>query len=200
MFKRATAFLSIWIVAISATWLLYLIYPTSADVSKYLKMREAGKVTAQVKPQEDSRQWRSGVRKDLWLSQLEGGRLHYRIDSASSTLTLTPNEEKFDIFENLSHLKCWMQDKLYLQGETPMQQVRFFVADEGVYRFSMQEFTAKSVELSLFRVPANSFFTNLDPSSAFMQGVAQGVSFAIAGNKPKFQADHFRAKLQGGGP
>ena len=81
-----------------------------------------------------------------------------------------------------------------------MQQVRFFVADEGIYRFSMQQFTAKSVELSLFRVPANSSFTNLDPKAAFMQGVARGVSFAIAGNTPKFQADHFKAKLQGEGP
>jgi hypothetical protein len=199
MFKKAIFCTTIATIAAILGWTFFLAFPAPSDIKKYRLMKDAGKVTVATNPKQDSRQYRSGVRKDLWLSQPDQGRLHYRIDSASSTLTLIPEGDKFDIFENLHHLHCWMQDKLYTQGETLMQQVRFFIADEGVYRFSSQQFTAQKVELALFRVPGNSLFTALDPKSAFMRGVAKGVSFAIAGNTPKFQAEHFKAQLIGQG-
>lgn len=197
MFRKKIFFLSCCMAAFVAAALFYLTYPTSYTLQKYRQLKEREKVMAAVKPQENSHQYRSGVRKDLWLSQVDQSRLHYRIDSASSVLTLIPRDDKLDIFENLYHIQCWMQDKLYTQGTTLMQQVRFFVADEGVYRYSSQQFTANRVELSLFRVPGNQLFTALDPKKAFMQGVAGGVFFAIAGNTPKFQAEHFKAQLIG---
>jgi hypothetical protein len=138
---------------------------------------------------------RSGVRKDLWLSQADRTRLHYRIDSKSSVLTLLPIDDKVDIIENLQQIQCWMQDKLYVQGSAPMQQMRFFEADQGTYQYSSQKFTANSVALSLFRIPGIQLPTAVDPRTAFLRGIAQDVSFSVAGKTTQFQAQHFKATL-----
>jgi hypothetical protein len=88
-----------------------------------------------------------------------------------------------------------MQDKLYAEGDVVMQQMRFFEADQGVYQYSTGQFAANSVILSLFRVPGVQLPTTIDPSKAFLQGIAQDVSFSIAGKTTQFQAQKFKATL-----
>ena len=146
-----------------------------------------------------SYQTRQGVRKDIWFAQEDNTRLQYRIESESSILTLLPNKKKVDIIENLQKMRCWMQDKLYLSSQTPMQQMRYFDADQGSYQFTTQNFVAHSVNLSLYRLPGFDLPQTYDASSAFLRGIAQDVSFSISGKTPQFQAQQFKAILKSDG-
>ena len=195
MFKRAMFITSLCMAAIGSLWLAKLIYLSSEDRIKYQKLLHAGRAIAKATKSEQTHQTRGGVRKDLWLSQQDRTRLHHRIDSKSSVLTLLPIGDKVDIIENLQQIKCWMQDKLYAQGNVAMQQMRFFEADQGIYQHSTQRFAANSVILSLFRVPGIQLPTAIDPSKAFLRGIAEDVSFSIAGKATQFQAQKFKATL-----
>ncbi len=195
MFKRAIFVTTLCMAAISSAWLVKLVYLSPSDRVKYEKLLETGRAIARATKGEQTHQTRSGVRKDLWLSQQDHSRLHYRIDSKSSVLTLLPIDDKVDIIENLQHIKCWMQDKLYVQGDVVMQQMRFFEADQGIYQYSTQRFAANSVILSLFRVPGVQLPGSIDLSKAFLRGIAQDVSFSIAGKATQFQAQKFKATL-----
>jgi hypothetical protein len=195
MFKRALFISALCMAAISSIWLIKLVYLSDADRVKYKNLLETGRAIAKATKGEQTHQTRGGVRKDLWLSQQDRSRLHYRIDSKSSVLTLLPIDDKVDIIENLQHLKCWMQDKLYAQGDVAMQQMRFFEADQGIYQYSTQRFAANSVILSLFRMPGTLLPLSVDPSKAFLRGIAQDVSFSIAGKTTQFQAQKFKATL-----
>jgi hypothetical protein len=106
-----------------------------------------------------------------------------------------PIDDKLDIIENLQQIQCWMQDKLYAQGKVAMQQMRFFEADQGIYQYSTQRFAANTVALSLFRVPGIQLPATIDPRTAFLRGIAQDVSFSIAGKTTQFQAKEFKATL-----
>jgi len=199
MFKRAIFITTLCMAAISSAWLVKLVYLSPSDRVKYEKLLETGRAVAKATKGEQTHQTRSGVRKDLWLSQPDHSRLHYRIDSKSSVLTLLPIDDRVDIIENLQHIKCWMQDKLYVQGDVVMQQMRFFEADQGIYQYSTQRFAANSVILSLFRVPGIQLPGSVDPSKAFLRGIAQDVSFSIAGKATQFQAQRFKATLMSQG-
>ena len=126
MFKRAIVITSLCMTLLSCVWLFKLIYLTDVQRLECVKLLKTGKAIARANKDQQTHQSRSGVRKDLWLSQQDRTRLHYRIDSKSSVLTLLPIDDKLDIIENLQQIQCWMQDKLYTQGNTVMQQMRFF--------------------------------------------------------------------------
>jgi hypothetical protein len=71
----------------------------------------------------------------------------------------------------------------------------FFEAGEGTYQYTTQEFLAKSVALSLFRLPGHALPISLDINNAFLKGIAQDVSFSVSGKIPQFQAKRFQATL-----
>ena len=154
------------------------------------------KVAAQTPTPFAADQKRLGVRKDIWFTQEDQSRLHFRIDSNSSTLTLLPQDDKVDMIENLEGVRCWMQDKLYMTATGPMQQMRYFEAKTGTYQLTSQQFLAHAVHLSLFRLPGSVLPTLLNPKTAFLRGIADDVSFSVAGKSPQFQADRFRATLK----
>jgi hypothetical protein len=195
MFKRAMIFTTFVTILLTFGWLFKLVYLSSADRDRYKTMMRSGRALAKASKGKQTCQHRAGVRKDLWLSQQDRTRLHYRIDSKSSVLTLLPIDDKVDIIENLQQIQCWMQDRLYAQGPTMMQQMRFFEADTGTYQYSTQKFTANTVALSLFRMPGTKLPATVDPHAAFLRGIAQDVSFAIAGKTTQFQAQRFKATL-----
>lgn len=141
-------------------------------------------------------QLRKGVRKDIWFAQDDDSRLQYRIESTTSTLTLLPVKNKFEIIETLGKVKCWTQDKLYYSGEEPMQQARYLEASEGVYHYGSQQFNAQGVSLSLFRLPGHNLATqSLDLKKSFLSGLAKSVTFTVSGKTPQFQAEQFKATL-----
>ena len=195
MFKRTILITSLCMAVLSLAWVFKLVHLSPVDRLKCEQMLSCSKAIAKATKDQQTHQTRGGVRKDLWLSQENQTRLHYRIDSQSSILTLLPIDDKLDIIENLQQIKCWMQDKLYVQGSTLMQQMRFFEAEQGIYQYSSQRFAANSVALSLFRIPGIQLPNSVDPKAAFLRGIAQDVSFSIAGKATHFQAQRFKATL-----
>lgn len=147
-------------------------------------------------------QQRKGVVKDIWFTQEDESRLHYRISSISSLLTIEPKDKGFDLIEKLENMQCWMQDKLYREAEakaSPMQQVRFLSAKEGLYHYTLQQFSAQSVALSLYRLNGHELPQRMDKEKPFLKGIAEDISFAVSGKTPQFEAKHFKAEL-GGNP
>lgn len=191
MFKKTAIFSTLILGCAVSCWLFKLLYISQKDRDRYAQMMARGKTIARVSQNQESQQQRLGVRKDLWLAQEDKSRLHHCILSQTSLLTLLPVDDKVDIVEHLQNLHCWMQDKLY----PDTQQVRYFEAEQGLYQYSIQKFTASRVALSLFRLPGSQLPSTIDPKKAFLRGVAQDVSFAIAGKATQFQAEQFKATL-----
>lgn len=193
MFKKTATYTTLFLMIATIGWLVKLMYITDADLDRYEALKNAGKAIAAKEQEKKSYQYRSGVRKDLWLAQEDHTRLHHRIASQSSRLTLVPIDDKVDIIEHLQNLQCWMQDKIFLPTAT--QQLRYFEAEQGIYQYSIQRFAASSVILSLFRLQGTDLPFSLNPKTAFLQGIAQDVSFSIAGKATQFQAKQFKATL-----
>ena len=142
-------------------------------------------------------QHRKGVIKEIWFSQEEGDRLHHRICSDTSLLTIVPDGNKLDLIEKLNNITCWMQDKLYTETgkATPFQQARFLKAQEGFYKYSTQEFMAQSVDLSLYRLEGIELPLQSVKIKPFLKGIAKDVSFSVSGKTSQFKAQQFKAEL-----
>jgi hypothetical protein len=195
MFKTM-AFLTTLVVTLLAWgWIFKILHLSSSDIQFLERVKKKGKAIATSLQTQSTEQYRVGVRKDLWLTQEDRSRLHYRIESQKSTLTLVPINDKLDMIENLQQIHCWMQDKIYKQGDEMMQQIRFFEATDGTYRYSEERFAANDVALSLFRLRGTDLPYITDPSKAFLRGVAQDVSFSVVGKTTRFQAGRFKASL-----
>jgi hypothetical protein len=168
-----------------------------SDVTSIKKILKDQELSTSSSVFSTTQQERKGVVKEIYFSQEDHTRLHYRISSESSLLTIKPEGKGFDLIEKLEKIKCWMQDKLYdpAAGAGPMQQIRFLAAEEGLYRYSSQEFLAQSVALSLFRLGGHELPKEMLKTKPFLKGVAEDVSFAISGKSPQFQAKHFKAEL-----
>jgi hypothetical protein len=195
MYARATRFTSLVVFLIVSLWIAQVTILRSKDITTYNNFSKKSKEFATTQNLATTHQKRQGVRKDIWLTQVDKTRNHTRIDSLTSTLTLLPKENKLDIMENLHDLKCWMQDKLYIAEKTPMQQMRFFEAGEGSYQYTTGEFLAEAVTLSLFRIPGHQLPPHIDTKAAFLHGIAKDVSFSVAGKSTQFQAESFKATL-----
>ena len=194
MYPKVT-FLSLAILCLfSLLWIFNIAFMRKKDVTAYTQLIESMQNSAST-DYSATEQDRKGLRKDIWMSQENHSRLHYRIDSKSSSLTLVAKDGKLDILENLQGIEGWVQERLYLNGQSPMQQMRFFEAAKGTYQYNTQEFLAQSVALSLFRLPGHSLPFSLDINKAFLQGIAQDVSFSVSGKTPQFQAKRFQATL-----
>jgi hypothetical protein len=200
MFHRAARLSSLFALGAICVWGLYFFIPRNSDVDKWHRYWEKKQLASSNKKSlsASTQQHRKGVRKDIWFSQDDGSRLHYRIESESSTLTLVPVKNKWDVIEDLQGIKGWTHDKLYYEGpeRAPMQQVRFFDAQQGTYQYSMQKFLANSVALSLYRLPTHVLPTETIKDVPFLKGNANNVSFSVSEKNPQFQAQHFKAILK----
>lgn len=199
MFKDATRKSCIVILCTITAWAFYFFIPRNSDVAKWNAYWEKKQLASSTKQSLSStQQHRKGVRKDIWFAGEDTLRLHYRIESESSTLTLVPIGSKFDVIEDLQGIKGWMHDKLYFDGprKIPMQQVRTFDAEQGTYKYTAQNFLANSVAISLFRMPSHVLPTQTIQDTPFLRGIAQDVSFSVSGKSPQFQAQHFKAILK----
>lgn len=195
MFRKTIFSYTFVLVAFIAGWLFLTLHVTQNDYKRFKMLQQKGQAIAAASHGQSTKQNRAGVRKDLWITQADGKRLHDRIESASSTLTLTPIDDHLDIIEHLSQIHCSMQDKIVEQNGAIFQQVRYFDANTGVYQYSTNRFTAQAVTLALFRLPGSDLPASLAKSSPYLKGVAQDVSFAVAGKASQFQAKHFKASF-----
>lgn len=140
-----------------------------------------------------TKQIRTGVQKDLWISD-NGLRLHHQILSPQSILTAYPKGESFELVEDMHEMKCYLQEHIE-PGEKHMQQIRFIKSHSGTYRYSDQYFHAQQVFLALFKIPGNTLDTHLDFDTALLKGVAEKVSLSLAENSPNFHAEKFKAYI-----
>jgi len=196
MFKRTVTISVLAVSVLVVLGTLKLCFVTNQDIAKYRGLVEQYRKIASQTLSDSATQSREGVRKDIWFSQEDKSRLHYRIESDSSLLTMVPNKGKFNMVENLSNIRCWMQEKLYGTEQDQMQQIRFLKASEGLYRFNQQQFQANSVDISLFRMPGHELATPTSTKAAFLNGNADDISFSVSGKTPQFQAHHFTASLR----
>ncbi len=199
LFKKATKVSFLVLFLLLAAWGAKFLWITPYDLAittRVMKKKERLAASSEA-IKTSTHQIRQKVQKDIWFSQEAGERLHYKIQSDTSLLTLEPKGKKVEIIENLEKIKCWMQDKIYYSADnTPLQQLRFFEADQGTYRYSASEFDAQTVILSLFRMPGHEIPETLS-SSPFIKGIARDVCFSVSGKTPKFQAKQFQAQLKG---
>jgi len=197
MFKKTIFSYTFIIVGIIAGWLFFTLHVSQNDRKRFRELQQKGHAIAEASQSRSTQQNRAGVRKDFWIMQEDGVRLHDRIESASSTLTLTPVDDHMDIIEKLYQIRCSMQDKITLQEGQISQQVRYFNADTGLYQYSLGRFTAETVSLALYRLPGKDLPTTFAKKSPYLKGVAKDVSFAIGGKTSQFQAKHFKASFVG---
>lgn len=197
MFRKAMFSYIFVIVGFIAAWLFLTLHISQNDLKRFKALQQKSRATATASHHQSTKQNRAGVRKDLWIAQEGGVRLHNRIESASSTLTLTPVDDHMEIIENLNNIHCAMQDKVSTQAGKWSQQVRYFDAGTGIYQYSTNRFTAQTVALSLFRLPGSDLPNSFAQHAPYLKGVAQDVSFAVAGKASQFQAKHFKASFVG---
>ncbi len=180
--------------ALVAAWILCFGYVRDSDYTTYRLQKQAQEDKSVKDLAKTAHQNRKDVVKEIYFTQDDLSRLHYRIESDSSVLTLKPEGSKFDLIENLENMRCWMQDKIEITHDArPVQQMRYLEAHEGIYRYTAQQFLAQSVSLSLYRIQGSELPNNLRPYKPFLKGVAQDVSFAVTGKTPQFQAQQFKA-------
>jgi hypothetical protein len=201
LYKKCKCIVSFSAAILSLLWIFHCCFVRRSDHAQYrAQMHKQHEIETSSKHlSRNTYQTREGVRKDIYLADEGVSRLHYRIESESSLLKLIPGEKKSEIVEQLQGIRCWMQDKLYFASslQSPMQQVRYLEADQGTYRYTSQQFDARTVSLSLLRLPGHFLSFNVNPQEAFLRGIAQNVSFSIAEGTPQFQAQNFKASLKG---
>lgn len=197
MFKKEMALALTLLIPTLGFCLFQMVAMRTSDLDRYRSLMQ-DRALASSRAPSPTNQHRKQVRKDIWFTQDPFSRLHYQISSEASLLTLTPIQNKFEIVEELQGIRCWMQDKLYVESATdePMQQSRFIEAEEGQYRYTTQEFTASGVTLSLFRIPGHEIPSEeLEEEDAFLKGIAHDISFLFSGKTPQFQAENFQATM-----
>ena len=140
-------------------------------------------------------QIRTGVSKDLWITDEALGRLHHHIESPHSILTIYNHGNRLELIEKMEGMKCYLQEKIESDADTFIQQIRFIESTEGTYHYSDHHFNAPSVFLALFRIPGQTLFTDLKLEQAFLKGIAQNVSLSFAEDRPNFHAQKFKAHI-----
>lgn len=164
------------------------------DVVKYQALVEDSATIKSKKSLEihPTTQKREGVQKDFFFINNEE-RLHMKMQSKESTLTLYQNKGKFEAVEHLKEIFSIVQEEIDSKHNT--QAVRTFLAPSGIYTFPSHQFIADSAELAFYQLEG----TKLPPISTlpkpFIRGSADRVVFDATTKTPAFSAEHLRARL-----
>ena len=142
------------------------------------------------------KQMRSGVSKDLWISNSEKGRLHHHIESPRSILIAVPHGNHFKLVEQMIGMKCYFQEKIEEEDGVTTQNIRYLQSGEGTYRYTDHFFDAQSVFFALYRLPGETLTTHLDTKDAYLKGVAEEVSLSFSDGSPNFHAEKFKAQIR----
>ena len=143
-----------------------------------------------------TKQMRSGVSKDLWISEKGTTRLHHHIESPRSILTAIPHENRIELVEQMMGMKCYFQEKLEDKGDEAIQSIRYLQSEEGTYRYTDHYFDAHSVFLALYRIPGETLTTHLDTKDAYLKGIAEEVTLSFSEGSPNFHAEKFKAQIR----
>lgn len=194
MFRRALS-LSIALILLAA-WSIVrhhaAISPDEAALYKKLASESVALRSHHALERHPAHQKRERVQKDIWMANGDE-RLHFRLKSLYSDLTVTQKKDKVEAVETLKQIDCWIQDEI--DRGKDLQQIRTLNAEEGVYYFPSHRFLAQSVHMAFFRLPGTEIPSSLFPEKPFLTGIAREVSFAATGKSPTFTAYHLKAQL-----
>lgn len=197
MFSRLTRNATLVLSAVSLGTLLLIGWPTESDFRAYRTNLQQSRAFTKTAP--PVCQKRSMVCKDIWFSNEGSERLHYRIESAASSLNLQPVKSKVEVIEQLHDMRCWMQDKIVKTAGShgANQQSRYFTANQGVYHFLSQSLVADQATLSLYRITGEHLpeIGRLPAASPFLKGNAEQIKMLVSGKTPLFQAYNFKASM-----
>ena len=142
-------------------------------------------------------QTRQNVQKDIYLTQSNNQRLHFRIFSKSSTICLIEKKYGIELLEDLKNLDCLVQDKICFNSQNNKynQQLRYFTAKKGSYIYPSHKFTTDTINLEFFDIPGKDLPENIDLYRSYLKGFAKGVSFTLTDKSPELTAEHFRASF-----
>jgi len=197
MFSRLTKIATLSLLGVSLVTLILIGWPRESDYLAYKEAVQQSRSYAKSSPPVSQKRFE--VCKDIWFSEEGNQRLHYRIESAASSLNLQPVRNKFEVIEQLHGMRCWMQDKIVStpgsQGST--QQTRYFTANEGIYNFLSQSLLASQATVSLYRLPGEHLpeIGRLPSTLPFLSGKAEQVKMLVSGKTPMFQASNFQASM-----
>jgi len=186
MLSRATYIAFALVFALTAVTVHFLLNRPALHVPK-LDLKASKKETAY-----PTKQMRSGVQKDLWVTE-NGVRLHHQMSSPRSILTAYPKGDNFELVEEMQGMRCYLQEML---PEENRQQIRLIKSSAGTYSYSTFHFDAHQVFLALFELPGNELQTHFNLDDAFLKGVAEEVTLKFAESSPNFNAKKFKAQIR----
>ncbi|QVL58077.1 MAG: hypothetical protein KFB93_03075 [Simkaniaceae bacterium] len=199
MIKRATLFASLFL-ALFTSGVIFEAFYSSSEVKSIEETLTEEVSMPKHEEKYPNKQMRSGVSKDLWISDNNHGRLHHHIESPRSILTAIPHENRIELVEQMIGMKCYFQEKIEDEDGKIVQNIRYLQSEEGTYRYTDHYFDAHSVFLALYRVPGETLSTHLNTNDAYLKGVAEEVSLSFSDGSPNFHAEKFKAQIRPQGP
>lgn len=195
MFRKASAlFLSLILLCLGAL-LFFHVHTRSSDAAFYRKLVQESRELKSKKALEDHpiEQEREGVRKDIYIVNGKEERLHMKIESRRSFLTIHQKKGKTDAIEELEEIFSALQEGIDPESRT--QQVRTFYALSGTYHFPSNRFVANAAHLAFYQIAGFFLPIAFDSEKPFLTGSAEEVAFEATAKIPTFTAYRIRAKL-----
>jgi len=141
---------------------------------------------------EPIQQLRQGVQKDIW--RMEGDqRLHLRLKSDQSHLSLIQKKKKIEVIELLKKTECLIQEKIDLAAQT--QNIKSLKTEEGVYSFPAHSFFSNTVEMAFYQIPGITLPLSLITEQPFLEGVAQEITLSATNKTPSFHAQFLKLRF-----
>jgi hypothetical protein len=191
MLKKTLWITSLFCLLLSIGFFRWFFFIQPQDFTEYQTII-AKPSTSDHSIKKEAHQVRKGVQKDIFFSDKEN-RLHFRIKSSLSSLSITRKKDKQQLVEHLHDIECFIQDKIDVK--TQEQQVRYFTAQEGEYLFPSHKFSADNIHLSFFQLPGQFLPDKMLTHDAYLSGFAKKLFFSLEQKTPKFTVDHFKARF-----
>ena len=141
---------------------------------------------------------RTGVIKNIWYTPSEKNeRLHFKMISEFSELKFLHENNSSIVTEELSNVKCLMQESMGEDDTGAFQQIRLLHAKEATYNYTSSVFNAESVFLDVYRIPGHELpsLEKLLEYSPFLKGIAKTVAFTLEGGALNFEASQLKAHV-----
>jgi len=188
---KKTYLLTLLLFAFTAGYVFYyLCYTLPKDLKKY---EEALKKAPEKTLPAPSSQQALHVRKEIWHTQGHQ-RLHYLIESDTSTFWITSSSKKLHVQEVMTPVVCMIQERLN-DNPSPTQELKILQAAQGIYDFTKRSFSTQDVQLSFYILPGSQLPDTLPIEPAHFQGSAHNACFTLTSQGPSFHAEKFKAYL-----
>lgn len=143
------------------------------------------------------KQFREEVQKDIYQGGIKDqDRLHFRIFAKNSSLYIRESQKNLELIDDMEDIKCLAQDRIYQKDKDFHQQIRYFTAKKGKYRYPSNIFLTDSINITMFNLPGKVIPDNIDSYTPYLTGFAKEVSFSIKNGFSSINANHLRASFE----